>query len=244
MKVKQMEDILIMRKIFSTIIIAIIFQLFHYYTSNNINNNNAYNTPKNTVTTVTSTTQTTNTQKGSNNTTTNNSQSQQHKYNIVQIYGTSMKPTLLNGEIYEFIEKKYNVEEIKYNDIIFFVDEENVKCIKRVIGLPGDIIEHRHNGTFRNNQKIDEYYLTENNKNFINLKVAKQSLVKVAENSIYVLGDNRSKSFDSRFYKNHNVHIKNIIGKLPNTTPKLDFNDLNKEELEHRDKQRKLRQIS
>lgn len=230
------------------IIIAITFQLFHYYTCNNTNNdNNTYNTPKKPVTTTTtattpSKTQIPKTQKKSNNTTTNNSQSQQGKNNNIQTYGTSMEPTLLNGEIYDLIEKKYTIKEIKYNDIIYFVDEENDKCIKRVIGLPGDIIEHRHNGTFRNNQKIDEYYLTENNKNFINLKVAKQSLVKVAENSIYVLGDNRGISFDSRFYKDPNVHIKNIIGKLPNTTPKLDFNNLNEKELEHRDKQRKLRQ--
>ena len=76
---------------------------------------------------------------------------------VLQIYGSSMTPTLSEGEIVVSVKGT----EMKTGDIVAFYYNNNV-LIKRVIAQPGDWVNISEDGTvFVNNEAIDEPYLTE-----------------------------------------------------------------------------------
>ncbi|WP_320676557.1 signal peptidase I [Prochlorococcus sp. MIT 1300] len=71
--------------------------------------------------------------------------------------------------------------------------EQNSALIKRLVGLPGDVIEIRDGHLWRNKQLIQEPWLNSP----MNYQM---SPIKVPENELWVLGDNRNNSLDSHFW--------------------------------------------
>jgi signal peptidase I len=104
-------------------------------------------------------------------------------------------------------------------DVVVFVrdddpitpdDESQTNIIKRVMGVPGDTIEVRGPELLVNNQKVDEPYAQ-----WEEGGPAKNNFgpVTVPAGSLFLLGDNRDHSKDSRFwYSNHFLPIKNVKG--------------------------------
>ena len=93
-----------------------------------------------------------------------------------------------------FKRKKYSRH--RFGDIIVFwyPDDPDKSYIKRVIGLPGEMVEVR-DGHFRiNGQELDEPYLDPQ----LNLSHASQPPVVVKPHYYFVAGDNRDHSYDSR----------------------------------------------
>lgn len=78
-----------------------------------------------------------------------------------------------------------------------FLDVNKVSYIKRVIGLPGDHIVIKDGIVYRNDEIIEEPYLRE-----MNTEIQEQEYadVIVPENTVYVMGDNREQSKDSRSF--------------------------------------------
>lgn len=122
----------------------------------------------------------------------------------VVVKGDSMDPTLADGE--RVIALKNT--EIKRFDIVTFPapDDEGKNYIKRVIGLPGDTIEYKDDQLYINGKKMDEPYLDEYKGELtdsqpltydFNLKDLYGS-EKIPEGELFVLGDNRRISKDSR----------------------------------------------
>lgn len=134
------------------------------------------------------------------------------------IYGNSMEPTLHNGQA--AILRCHS--QIKYNDIVVFSDpsteaswiDNTDNLIKRVIGLPGDEILLSEDGTtvYRNGVPLDEPYLATDTLTLPSY--FKNRLFVVPENSLFVLGDNRENSTDSRFSRVGFVPLENVIGKV------------------------------
>jgi signal peptidase I len=85
-----------------------------------------------------------------------------------------------------------------------FQQPENEDFIKRVIGLPGDVVEGKKGGVYINGERLDEPYLTQKTQPF----AAKT----VPEGKLFVMGDNRGNSLDSRFSLGF-VPIDKVIGK-------------------------------
>ena len=115
----------------------------------------------------------------------------------VKVEGTSMLPRLHDGERI-FVNKMiyYHLPPISRGDIIVFwyPDDPDKSYIKRVIGLPGEMVEVR-DGHFRiNGQELDEPYLDPQ----LNLSHASQPPVIVKPHYYFVAGDNRDHSYDSR----------------------------------------------
>ena len=84
-----------------------------------------------------------------------------------------------------------------------FQQPENEDFIKRVIGLPGDVVEGKHGSVYVNGQKLDEPYLTQTTQPF--------DAHTVPAGKLFVMGDNRGNSLDSRFGLGY-VPIDKVIG--------------------------------
>jgi signal peptidase I len=105
-----------------------------------------------------------------------------------------MEPTLHNGERL-FVDKlSYRFSEPGRGDIIVFTPEgaPGRKYIKRVVGLPGDQVKIRDKKVYVNGKQIEEDYILE-------ATLGNFGPYKVPEKHIFVLGDNRNNSADSRY---------------------------------------------
>ncbi len=115
---------------------------------------------------------------------------------------------LYNKKIPVFKKSFFAGIPIKRNDIIVFkLENKDEDYIKRIIGLPGDEILFKNNQVFVNGILLKETYV--NNRYNISYFNA---VYKVPEKRIFVMGDNRNNSRDSREFGF--INIDNIIGKL------------------------------
>lgn len=118
-------------------------------------------------------------------------------FRMVNVEGQSMEPNLHTGDRLIISNFAYTPE---YGDIVVVRREQNTPLIKRVIGLPGDVIQINNDegAVYRNGEKLEEPYIasgiTKQSFNAVGLSTP----VVVEEGTIYVLGDNRMNSHDSR----------------------------------------------
>ncbi|MGM9619000.1 MAG: signal peptidase I [Oscillospiraceae bacterium] len=110
----------------------------------------------------------------------------------VVVHQTSMYPTLLDGD-YIFIVKTGSYER---GDIVVFSSEElgQENLVKRVIGLPGDHVEIYSGSVYINGERLEEPYLE------AGLVTEGAVDLTVSEGCVFLLGDNRSVSIDSRAF--------------------------------------------
>ena len=125
---------------------------------------------------------------------------------VLQIEGTSMEPTLKNGDIV-LLNKTTAFDR---GDICGFAWNNKI-LIKRVIGIPGDWIEIDTDGTvYRNGEKLDEPYAEQIAFGECDLEFPYQ----VPQEQYFVLGDMRESSIDSRNTLVGCVENEQIIGKI------------------------------
>lgn len=128
---------------------------------------------------------------------------------ISSITSSSMGNTLMTGDCVLFNRFAYMVNEIERGDIVVYYNEaEGAYVTKRVIGLEGDNIEFRNGDVYINNLFVDESaYLPED----VETNCSKSFTV--PEGTLFLLGDNREDSYDSRFYPNPYIRKDMVIGK-------------------------------
>ena len=136
------------------------------------------------------------------------------------VSGQSMDPTLQSSDKVLVSKISYTIGDINRLDVLVFHTDENEDYVKRVIGIPGDLISYDNDMLFVNKKRVEEPYL----KSFVAYHNPDERLtenftleeitgnVRVPNNSYFVLGDNRRESLDSRYFKF--VKKEDIVGKV------------------------------
>ena len=125
---------------------------------------------------------------------------------VLRIYGQSMNSTLQSGELVVSVKNSH----FKTGDVIAFYYNNNI-LVKRVIATSGDWVDIDLQGNvFVNNQMIDEPYLDQKAFGEPDIDFPYQ----VPDERIFVLGDNRKVSIDSRHYAVGCVTSEQIVGKI------------------------------
>lgn len=139
---------------------------------------------------------------------------------VLQIYGTSMSPTLNEGNIVVSVKSP----SIDHGDIIGFY-YNNKLLVKRVVAMPGETVDIDENGTvFINGEPLDEPYVPEKSLGDCDIELPYE----VPAERYFLLGDNRENSLDSRKSAIGCVSKDQIVGKLVfSVWPLSDFGKIN-----------------
>lgn len=124
----------------------------------------------------------------------------------------SMEPTLHNNDFLFVNKLAYAVQaEPDYGDIVVFKRDDKIRgrilYVKRVIGLEGDRIVIRDGKVYRNGEELTEDYIMDD------YTVGMVTEYKIPDNRVFVMGDNRSVSIDSRNSNIGAINEADIIGK-------------------------------
>ena len=125
---------------------------------------------------------------------------------VVRVSGSAMQPNLNNDDVSLAIK----TDDLKQGDVCCFYNNNNL-FVRRVIGVPGDVINIEKDGTvYVNDQALDETYITEKALGDCDIEFP----FTVPESTYFLLGDNRPASKDSRISEIGPVSKDRIVGKL------------------------------
>lgn len=125
---------------------------------------------------------------------------------VLQIYGSSMTPTLQNGQIVFSLKSSA----FQQGDVVAFYYNNKI-LVKRVIAGPADWVDMTEDGTvYVNGQLLEEPYIAEKAFGDTNIELPYQ----VPDGKIFVMGDHRSTSVDSRNTAVGCVAEEQVVGKI------------------------------
>lgn len=125
---------------------------------------------------------------------------------VLRIYGTSMAPTMTDGDIVVSLK----VSNLARGDVIAFWFNNKI-LVKRVIALPGEWVDIDDEGNVSvNNQPLAEPYLAEKSLGQCDIELPYQ----VPEGRVFVMGDHRATSSDSRMTAIGCVAQEQMVGRL------------------------------
>lgn len=124
----------------------------------------------------------------------------------IRVDGHSMEPNFQHNDYVIVSRLSYLTGEIQRGDVVVFPYPNNPDedYIKRVIGLPGDVIAIHDGALYVNGERVEESYLAEPMRRSYPETV-------VPEGEVFVMGDNRNDSSDSRRWGG--LPIEDILGK-------------------------------
>ncbi len=129
------------------------------------------------------------------------------------VSGSSMEPTYSDGDNL-IVNKLFSITGPleRFDVIVFHPYEDDSTCyIKRIIGLPGDTVSIKDNGSiYINGTLLEEDYGSET---ILSAGLAATEIT-LGEDEYFILGDNRNNSIDSRFAQIGNVTVDQIVGKV------------------------------
>lgn len=135
------------------------------------------------------------------------------------VEGQSMMPTLQDGNKLVVNKLDYKVADFHRFDVIVFHANKKEDYVKRIIGLPGDEITYQNDQLFINGKKVAEPFLKAYKQKLAGGKLTADFTLeqvtgknKVPDGKLFVLGDNRIGSYDSRYFGF--ISIKQVVGKV------------------------------
>lgn len=129
-----------------------------------------------------------------------------------RVPSASMENTIMTKDRVIGSRLTYHFSDPQRGDIAIFhfPDDESIYYVKRIIGIPGDIIDIRDGQVYLNNSEtpLDEPYIREP------MEYEEDLHYEVPEDSYFMMGDNRNDSADSREWQNTFVKREKIIAKV------------------------------
>ncbi|MGE7182487.1 signal peptidase I [Peribacillus sp. NPDC006672] len=136
----------------------------------------------------------------------------------IVVDGESMMPTLQDHERIVLTKFGTNIDSIDRFDIVVFHATVDKDYIKRVIGLPGDHIEYKDDTLYINGKAYEEPYLDKYKKQMAGVPLTGSFKLEditgsmtVPDNQLFLMGDNRQNSLDSR--EIGTISVDEIVGK-------------------------------
>ncbi|PIQ72375.1 signal peptidase I, partial [Candidatus Roizmanbacteria bacterium CG11_big_fil_rev_8_21_14_0_20_35_14] len=131
-----------------------------------------------------------------------------------QVKGASMEPTFDSGDYILTSRVTYKFRRLERGDVVVFKSPKNpdIEYIKRIIGLPGDVVTIKNSQVFVNNNLVSENYI------FAATNLWDGGCIKdgvpytIPLDEIFVMGDNRPRSSDSREFCS--VPVQSLIGQV------------------------------
>lgn len=129
-------------------------------------------------------------------------------FGIAHVNGESMSPKYHNGNLLltgKFIRAgRGDIVAVRAK-----VDGEDTNLIKRVIAMGGDVVDIRQNKVYVNGEEIDEPYIKEEMQEY---KDSIEFPYTVPQGELFVMGDNRNNSLDSRYKNTSPIKESDVIG--------------------------------
>jgi signal peptidase I len=117
-----------------------------------------------------------------------------------QVDGQSMMPNFQNGEYILTDKLSYRIHPPKRGDVVVFhsPQDERVDFIKRILGIPGDILKVSGGYVYLNGVKLEESYVNDPGAVLAGRFMRENLEIDVPPGQYLVMGDNRNHSSDSR----------------------------------------------
>ncbi len=124
----------------------------------------------------------------------------------------SMETTIMTNDRLIANRLAYKFTDVKRGDIIVFPypDDESKLFVKRVVGLPNEVVEVIDGRVYINGELLEETYTSSEITDF----TRNSGPYVVPEGRLFMMGDNRQNSEDSRYWENKFLEIDKISGKV------------------------------
>jgi signal peptidase I len=120
-----------------------------------------------------------------------------------------MSPLLESGDVVLMNRLIYDISSPRVGDVVVFEREDHKQNVKRVMGVPGDVVQIMDGWLYINGERYEDEDL-----GAAVLAGIAESPVELGEGEYFLLGDNRDCSEDSRFANVGNVKEEQILGKV------------------------------
>ena len=127
---------------------------------------------------------------------------------LVTVPTGSMEDTIIPGDRL-YVNELFDINDAKRGDILVFKSDEleDKRLVKRLIGLPGETIEIKRDGSiYVDGEKLQEPYAASSR--------GEDKVFAIPENSYFFLGDNRPISYDARYWNEPYISEDKVIGKV------------------------------
>lgn len=131
-----------------------------------------------------------------------------------QVKGASMEPSFQSGDYILTSRVTYKMRSFHRGDVIVFKAPMNpdIEYIKRIIGLSGDKIMIENGNVFVNDKLLQENYISARTNLWEGGFIKEGQALTVPDNDLFVMGDNRPRSSDSREFGP--IPIDSVIGQV------------------------------
>lgn len=134
-----------------------------------------------------------------------------HSFGVqIVVAGQSMTPLLNSDDVVLMNKLIYDFKKPERLDVVVFQREDKKTNVKRVIGIPGDVIHIQGGYVYVNGERLR----ADNGLDQVSLAGLAEKPIQLGEGEYFLLGDNRDSSEDSRFVNVGNVKEEQILGKV------------------------------
>lgn len=129
-----------------------------------------------------------------------------------QVKGASMEPTFSSGDYILTSKITYKFRSFERGDVVVFRSPKNpdIEYIKRIIALPGDVVTIQNKEVYVNSIQVKETYIADKTNVWDEGYIKEGVPILVPQGFVFVMGDNRTHSSDSREFGP--ILVKSIIG--------------------------------